>query len=181
MSWTSSRIEMPTEWWDVLRDKDQLPSWFQALVRWIESLRWTHMMTQTFKTTLSGWEAAKRYCRFLAEHSWSWMLKAVLWSVEPHPKGHGSHIHALWNSRYDALPTYSQKVLPLYRLVKDQSVRDCLGYSRLYPLDSQKHRAAAYCLKYIVKGLKGLKGRKPMPWEPRELEPLWGMWTPQPS
>jgi len=170
---------MPDEWWDRLREKDRNPKWFRALVEWAASFPWTHMHTQTFRRKLSSWEAAKRYSRFLAEHQSRWMLTAVLWAVEPHPKGHGSHIHALWSASYDACATYTSGTpTPLFRLVKTASVADCLGFSRLWPLDGGSVQVAAYCLKYVIKGLMGLERQTPpLPWEPTPGEPLWGLET----
>lgn len=178
MVWTSNRMVMPQEWWDALREKSKLPSWFRELVTWTESFGWTHMNTQTFQKPLSTWEARARYFRFLAEHSSRWMLTRVLYALESNPSGRGSHIHALWISHYDTSVT-SSSIVPLWKIVKEQSVKDCLGFSRTWPLDWRKSGAAAYCLKYILKGLKALsRARIPLPHEPQEREPLWGMWTP---
>jgi len=179
MPWQGSAVSLPEEWWDRLRDKERIPKWWNTLVEWGSSFPWTHMHTQTFRQKLSGWESAKRYSRFLAEHRSSWMLSAALWAVEPHPKGHGSHIHSLWSASYDACATYtSEEVTPLYRLVKQQSVQDSLGFSRLWPIDDQKRQVAAYCLKYVVKGLTGLERRTPpLPWEETLGEPLWNLET----
>lgn len=190
MSWTSSRIEMPEEWWDALRKKERLPSWFRELTQFVSQQAWTHMLTLTFRNPVRDpFQAAKLYCRFRAALSSTALLTADCWAVEQHPGGHGSHIHALWKTQYDALRACSLRASspqansaqpePLYRLVKTASER-WLGFSRLWPIDGEKSPAAAYALKYIVKGLKKLDGtRTPMPWEPQEREPLWGMWTRQ--
>lgn len=186
MPWMSSRMEMPEEWWDKLRSSQELPSWFRRLVKWTESFHFTHMMTQTFRTRLSGWEAQARYLRFLAAHSSQWMLTECLWAVEQHPGGHGAHIHALWRTRYDALrdtlePASRKITIPLYRLVKAASQRS-MGFSRLWPIVDDSSLAAAYCLKYILKGLKALDSeRMPGPTDPMEREKLWGLWTPPPT
>lgn len=172
---------MPEDWWDALRDKERWPTWFAEMVRWVTSFGFTHMNTLTFGASLTAWEAQRRYCRFLAEHGSSWMLEAVLYAAEPHPKGHGYHIHALWKTPWDSSRgTWGNSPHPLYRIVKRQSEADCLGWSRTWPLsESEPQMAVAYCLKYILKGLKGLTSRRiPMPWDPTEQEPLWGIWTP---
>lgn len=177
MPWASARIEMPEEWWDAIRQKEHLPSWFRQLVKWATSLRTTHVHTQTFRAGISGWEAQSRYCRFLAEHSSRWMLKAVLWAVEQHPGGHGSHIHALWKTPFD---TYAEScsATALYRLVKAAG-NNSMGFSRLWPIVDGHAQAAAYCLKYILKGLKALEAKRmPAPSDPMEREKLWGLWTP---
>lgn len=170
---------MPEKWWDKLRETQVLPSWFHALTKWATSLRATHMHTQTFRSKLSGWEAQRRYLAFLAEHSSPLMIRAVLYAVEQHPGGHGAHIHALWRTPFDTLPECSSGPL-LYRFVKERG-NISMGFSRLWPIDGQSAHAAAYCLKYIVKGLKALESRiPPGPMDPMEREKLWGLWTPPP-
>ena len=163
-------------------DQQALPLWFQKLTKWITTRGYTHMHTQTFRGNgLSGFEGQARYLRFLAGHTSRWMLREVLWAVEQHPGGHGAHIHALWKTPYDTLLAYSSntfKARPLYREVKNASARS-MGFSRLWPIDDGNALAAAYCLKYILKGLKALQGKRmPGPADPMEREKLWGVWTP---
>jgi len=188
---------MPEAWWAVVSEADRLPSWFQDLVTWIESRGpWTNMDTLTFRRAhVSPYAAGKAYCRYLAEHASSWMLTDVCWAVEQHPGGHGSHIHALWKTPYDArLARYVTSVSPsrlssrsnrdrvpgstlppkLFRLAQTASNR-YVGYSRLWPIEEQRRAVISYILKYVVKGLKGLERPPPMPWEPAAKEPVWGM------
>ena len=179
MSWTSSRIEMPEDWWDALRLKNDLPQWFRELTRWIASKGYTHMHTQTFRSTLTAFEARARYLRFLAERSLPWMVTDVLFAVELHPGGHGAHIHALWKTRFDILQASSNGP-QLYRFVKEQG-NISMGFSRLWPIADQSAQPGAYCLKYILKGLKALESDvMPGPSDPQEQEKIWGIWNPPP-
>lgn len=185
MSWHSARIALPEQWWDRLREKDRLPDWWLALKRWVCSETWTHVHHQTHRRAIRDpFASAELYSRYLAAHASRYLLTGVLWAVEPHPGGHGSHIHALWKTRYDALREYSSAVnrtaappLPLYRLVLSSS-NHWLGYSRLWPIDGTSCQVVAYTLKYIVKGIRNLERKTfPMPWEPQEREPMWGWLT----
>ena len=195
MPWTSSKNVMPETWWDAIREKDRLPSWLQDLVTWIDTRGpWSHMDTLTFRRAhVSPYAAGKAYCRYLAEHASSWMLTDVLWAVEQHPGGHGSHIHALWKTPYDRVvsswkassrPFESSRVQALvakpppklYKLAQAASAR-YVGFSRLWPIEEQKRAVISYTLKYVLKGLKGLNNPPPMPWEPTPKEPVWGMET----
>jgi len=182
MSWRSAPIELPEEWWDRLRDKERIPSWFTALTRFVSSVQWTHMHTQTFRLAIRDpFNAARSYKSYLAEHSSTFQLTDVFWAVEQHPGGHGCHIHALWRTSYDALREFLSArdasirtaTEPLYKLVKRSGERS-LGFARLWPIEEGSCQVVAYCLKYVVKSLTKLEsGPIPMPWEPQQREQMY--------
>lgn len=184
MSWRTSRITLPEKWWDRLRAKERIPKWWAALTTWMQSHQWTHIHHQTHRRRIADpFLSAKLYSRYLAAHALRFRLTAACWAVEPHPGGHGCHIHALWRTSFDTCAAYSRQVSrlagaePLYRLVMRTSDA-WLGYSRLWPIDGENAQVVAYTLKYVVKGLKNLdKERPPFPWEPQRREALWGIWT----
>lgn len=188
MPWESNRIRLPKKWWEAARDKDRLPRWFRDLMRFGRSRGYTHMHTQTYlNTILDPFQIQKRYCRFLAAQHSRFHLTEALWAVEPHPGGHGLHMHALWKSSYDGLrtrllelqPNAEKEIPPLYQVVKSISPRYG-GYSRLWPIDDPNAQVVAYCLKYVLKDLKTMDSQTlPAEWEPMQKEACWGVWTPE--
>lgn len=192
--WRSGTIKLPEKWWDALRERERLPDWFDRLVDYLAGFGWTHMDTQTFRESVSPWNARKAYCRYLAAHSSMYQLRATLWAVEPHPRGHGAHVHALWKSDYErSLKRLKHSrehlkrsntstpgpggLMPLYRLHNRESTK-YMGFSRLWPIRTDGRRTTtAYIMKYILKGLRGLNAPPPLPWEPAPQEPMWGVLT----
>lgn len=182
-------IPIPETWMDAARKAVAQGHWLSELTRFVHSREYTHFMTQTLRTkVVDPFEAWRRHSRFLADLPLSLGVTEVLLAVEPHPGGHGSHIHALLKTDYESRverlkqlsPSSAAIVPPFYRRLKERSWRS-IGRLRVSKLVGDSYQTALnYCLKYVLKGLRRLESATPpKPWEPMEREPLWGIWTRQ--
>lgn len=105
-------VSMPEEGWERWRTKVTRPLEASAVVAYLSSRGYTHMVTSTSKRKRDAFEMSRAFLCCLADMSSALTITEALWVAERHPMGHGFHIHALWRSASTVKHASSRKHVP---------------------------------------------------------------------
>ena len=123
--------------------------------KWLASLTWDTFGMYTFRERRTVARAGELFTRFLERPRISEGMRMVVWGAEPHPGGHGGHVHALirWH------PWLEKRREALEHFETWRRRRGYCGSAKYDPARGAAH----YLTKYVLKDAR--------------QSGTWGVWT----